>query len=427
MFVKAEKTDSESLHRLVKALVDSGEAPSIEKAFSTFSAYGVRIRLGANLTASAQIIALTMINVAARSFLGNVVIEGAMPAGLTVRGVGGSSLKETLIWVGGGNGPFPLADTWPVISVGTARPAVAGEIRVWADGWVFGLGGGGECTDHVYPPACVAAAGLAVNEAFSLLRKDNPYAGRRDSSWSLWNFSDHTDKGPRAEILVPGLWEIGLGHLGQAYSWTLGFMRQAPNSKVFLQDVDAISGSTLSTSLLSGQADVGKSKARVAAKWLEDRGFQTAIVERRFDENQRVSAAEPRLALLGVDNPAARRAIEGAGFEMIVDAGLGSGYKNFRALRVHTFPGPSQASAIWASDVMTFSSDAPAYKAMLADGEDPCGVTTLATRAVGAPFVGCVAAGYALSEVFRRQLAGDRHSFIDCNLRDINKTEFEVI
>lgn len=421
------ETDSESLHRLVKVLADSGEAPTLDAAFEAFARYGVRIRLQSPMAPTTQVIALTAINVAARSFLGNVIVEGPLDDKLTIHGFEGTTLRGFLKWAGVSEGPFKHSETWPVIApAGGTSPS---EIRAWADGWAFGIGNGGNCTDQVYPPACVAAAGLALNEAFSLLRRDNPYAGHRSITISLWNLGGGGNpmRGPQGVATAPGMFMTGLGHLGQAYAWTLGFMKPDAGSLLILQDVDAISKSTLSTSLLSTPTDVGMRKTRIAAAWLESRGYRTAIVERRFDADQRVAAGEPIIALMGVDNPAARQVVEGAGFSLVVDAGLGSGYRDFRGLRVRTFPGPSKAMDIWSAPAGTDVPDAPAYRDMLARGEDSCGVTTLATRAVGASFVGCVAAGFALSEIFRVGLLGGRHSFIDVDLRDPGKIDFEKI
>lgn len=115
----------------------------------------------------------------------------------------------------------------------------------------------------------------------------------------------------------------------------------------------------------------------------------------------------------------ARRVFEGVGFSHVIDAGLGSGYRDFRAIRVRTFPGPSNAADLWATNAEQFEVvKAPAYQALLASGVDPCGVTTLATRSVGAPFVGCVAAGYAIAALMRRELGVDSFAVIDLNLRN---------
>lgn len=421
---------ADSFHRLAKTLVDCGEAATLQEALDVFAAYGVRLVLAPTVASDvgAQIIALTVINTAARSFLGNVAVESPDFA-LTAPGFQGVRLYDFLSWARVTPQLPPSSPQWPVIFVGEGAPP-AKAIRPWAAGWRFGVGAF-QAEGHVFVPACVAAAGLAVSEAFSLLRKDNPYAGRREVKLSLW-------LGPNAEPQVPtviggsGLWLVGLGHLGQAYAWTLGFTQPpAGVAAHVLQDVDVVTESTLSTSVISRPEHVGCKKTRVAAAWLEARGFRTVIMERRLDEHQRVGAAgEPMVAVFGVDNPAARRSIETCGFRLIVDAGLGAGYRDFRAIRLRTFPGPSKAALLWSlpEDVASREPElAPAYRDMVARGADPCGVTTLATRAVGAPFVGCVAAGYALAEIARRELGGTGASFIDLNLKDPQRHELGLL
>ena len=415
--------DADSFHRVAKVLADSGEAATIEDAQATLAAYGVHVVLDRSLehNPSLQVIALTAINTASRSFLGNVRIDAPCDMVLCVPGFEGRTLSEFAAWAGVSRSSGVQEEAWPEIRVGVQAGAARKAIRPWADGWSFGLG---ECRNPASPffaPSCVAAGGLAVSEAFSLLRRDNPYAGRRAIALSLWAPGEQgADAGPATyPTRMPSSWLVGLGHLGQAYAWTLAFMVPAEGSTVVVQDIDVVTTSSLSTSVLTTAAHVGRKKTRVVAEWLEGRGYSTLIVERRFDQFQRVSATEPRLALFGVDNAAARRAIEGAGFDTVIDAGLGSGFTDFRAIRVRTFPGPSSAAALWAADSESSeSSHAPAYQALLARGADPCGVTMLATRAVGAPFVGCVAAGYVIAEALRRQAAGPRHAVLDTNLRD---------
>jgi hypothetical protein len=327
-------------------------------------------------------------------------------------------------WLGIGDTAQQAVQCWPTIKIGertNAEPDAA--IRPWADGWRFGVGNDGACSTDFFAPACVAAAGLAVSEAFSILRRDNPYAGQRSITLSLWSIAKN-DGDVRAPVQdlppVPSAWLVGLGHLGQAYAWTLGFIKPASGVTLYLQDVDVVTKSTISTSVLSVAADLMVKKTRATAKWLEHRGYTTALVERRFDEAQRIGAVEPRLALVGVDNAAARRVLEGTGFRFVIDAGLGSGYQDFRAIRVRTFPGPSSAAHIWAASDATTASlpAAAAYRALLAKGADPCGVTTLATRSVGAPFVGCVAAAYVVAELMRYEMGMRPYGYLDLNLRN---------
>lgn len=415
--------DADSFHRLAKALVDSGESASVQEALDAFAAYGVRVRLAAGVATdvTAQVIAMTVINSAARSFQGNVVVESG-DFELCTPGFAGVRLTEFLAWAQVLTQPPEANRHWPVIDIG-ATSAEAGAIRPWANGWDFGIGAGRR-NGAFFAPACVAAGGVAVSEAFSVLRRDSPYAGRRELALTTWLGQGEAPPAPQ-QIGATGLWLVGLGHLGQAYGWTLGFTQPGPGAHV-LQDVDYITKSTLSTSMVSQADTIGHKKTRVAAAWLEARGFKTSIVERRFDENQRVGVGEPLVALFGVDNPAARRCIEEAGFRLVIDVGLGAGFRDFRAMRLRTFPGPSKAAALWAvPDAVSAGQPqlAKAYQDLVARGADPCGVTTLATRAVGAPFVGCVAAGYALAEIARRELGGTGTAFIDLNLREPQRQE----
>ena len=416
--------EADNFHRLTKVLADSGESPTLEAAANTFASYGVRVVLGARVAGSIadQVIALTVINTAARSFLGNVEVVAPVDLQLTAPGFEGQTLTNFLDWAGVKKRLPAPASGWPTIEVGEPAQARTGSIRAWADGWTYGIGAhaGGQAT--FFAPACVAAAGLAVSEAFSVLRRDNPYAGRRFLGLSLWKpelmGAVAQAQGP-ADPLLPSVWLVGLGHLGQAYAWTMGHMKATAGAEVFLQDIDVVTRSTLSTSVLSNEADLGRQKTRAAAAWLEARGFATRLVERRFDGVQRVASSEPQRAMFGVDNAAARRVLENAGFAHVVDAGLGSGFKDFRAMRVRTFPGPSSAAALWASQLAANGAEqAPAYRHLLAAGADPCGVTTLATRSVGAPFVGCVAAGHVTAAILRHAAGESPYPVIDLNLRD---------
>ena len=94
----------------------------------------------------------------------------------------------------------------------------------------------------------------------------------------------------------------------------------------------------------------------------------------------------------------------------MVEAGLGRGHRDFRAIRLHTLPASRPASQIWRSAQADDQvEDRPAYKGMLASGAlDRCGVTLLAGKAVGAPFVGAAAATLAVSEVLRLLHGGAR-------------------
>ena len=219
------------------------------------------------------------------------------------------------------------------------------------------------------------------------------------------------------------LWLIGLGHLGQAYLWGLGLLNYGNPAGllVVLQDVDLITPSTESTSVLTDASLVGQKKTRAMAAWAERRGFSTAIHERLFDASFRRQAGEPAVALCGLDNGLGRRALDQVGFDLIVESGLGRGHRTFRTMRLHTLPGIRPAVDIWrATGHHEEVRQGAAYQKMLDDGHlDRCGVTLLAGKAVGAPFVGAVAACLALAEVLRLLHGGPLYQLIDLDLQSV--------
>jgi len=62
-----------------------------------------------------------------------------------------------------------------------------------------------------------------------------------------------------------------------------------------------------------------------------------------------------------------------------------------------------------------------AYQRLLADGAlDQCGVTLLAGKAVGAPFVGAVAATLAVSQILRLLQGAPVDQLIDLDLQSVD-------
>ena len=193
--------------------------------------------------------------------------------------------------------------------------------------------------------------------------------------------------------------------------------------KLVLQDVDVITESTTSTSILTDATMVGQKKTRVMAAWAEQRGFTTSLQERLFAADFKLQPDEPAVALCGLDNAAGRRALDQVGFDLIVEAGLGRGYRDFRTMRLHLLPGRRPAAEIWKQNRKTEKiEDRPAYTKLLADGVlDRCGMTLLSGKAIGAPFVGSVAATLALSEMLRVLHGGPMHQLIDVDLLSLDQ------
>jgi hypothetical protein len=303
-----------------------------------------------------------------------------------------------------------------VAQIGTTQsaPAVAAWQLAW-QGWRGGVLAGHEMswfTNHATNPLAPAvAAAAAAAELFAWHAKDHPMAGRRAAGLSLW--SPGTDwlapdtSEPTLSYLPSSLWLIGLGNLGQAFAWLLACLPYADRRKVelTLQDYDLIADSNDSTSLLSSLPLIGAKKTRVVAHWLEAAGFNTALEERRFGPWTLRGPYDPAVAFCGVDNAPTRADLGSAKFELLVEAGLGAGPGGFRNFSLHTFPSSRRPDQIWRRDKAGSSFDVssmPAYSALRESGLDTCGLAQLASRTVGVPFVGLIAAALAVSEPLRR-------------------------
>ena len=427
------------LHRHLKLALDTGEVASLEEAQRLFRSYRLGIVVGSGVAQSAtlQAAVLTAVNTGRRSFLGGVCVEGTLDVPLLVTWGRCRTLGEAIVDLQG-----VVTDCAPgvprVVIGGDFIPPVGAEFAVRAtfNGWC----GGVAPLDHGLRlperqecvPAGVLAGALGVSEAFQFIRGDNAVAGRRDVGLSLWqpdkdiSWLTAGEPGPALERLPASAWLIGLGHLGQAFLWTLGLLpyRSPEEVSLVLQDFDELVEANDSTSLLTTRAELGMKKTRAMALWCETRGFRTSIVERLFAGDFRIAGDEPRVALCGVDNALARADLEDVGFDRIIEAGLGAGTQEYLAFQVHTFPAQRPARHRWGSQERQPDDDAvadqPAYRTLAKDGLDECGLTTLAGRTVGASFVGAVTAAVVIAELIRIGLGGPRYEVVDGSLRSLD-------
>jgi hypothetical protein len=426
-------TPADKLHRLVKQALDSGAASSIAEAQALFAGYSVALRVADDDARDPhhQAALLTCIALARRVFLGGVTIAGLPEVKLLTPLPFGETLREVAIALGASIAA--PADDIPLIEIGGVPGPRLGafHIRTLFAGWRGGIVPANTSAypvpAPVMPLAPMLAAALAVNEAFLFVSGASSFAGRRPVGLSLWNPVPAQDwladapAEPALQLLPSKLWLIGLGHLGQAYLWALGLLPYAqPSSlRLVLQDIDIITPSTESTSILSEAVAIGRKKTRSMATWCERRGFETVIHERLFDASFRRQDDEPAVALCGLDNALGRQALDQVGFDFVVEAGLGRGHRDFRAIRLHTLPGSCNAAQIWRGEAEGDPvDDRPAYARMLELGElDRCGVTLLAGKAVGAPFVGAAAATLVIAELLRLLHGGPVHELIDLDLK----------
>lgn len=411
-----EDIDASTLHRTAKYFMDNGQAQSAEEAMSILGGFGLSIRISQAEAASenGQIALLTLVNLARRTFLGGVEVVDCPAEPILTRLSLAGTLPEAVRELGATISPSHTA--WPVATIGDVAPIEANRAgwRLCWDGWRGGVvplatTGRETASDAIQLAPAIAAAACAA-EAFAFLANDHPLAGRRAVGLSLWRpGSQWLDKDPTEPALtaLPSrLWLIGLGNLGQAYSWMLACLPydQPKDLQLMLQDFDLMAESNDSTSVLATMEAIGMRKTRWVAAWLEARGFSTAIEERQFGEWTRRHASEPAVALCGVDNAEARAALEKAGFNLIIESGLGAGTQSFRGFSMHSFPGSRSSAKLWSTPPRTAPdvTSMPAYAALEAKGVDACGLVQLASRTIGVPFVGLIAGGLVIGELLRR-------------------------
>lgn len=425
-------TPADTLHRLVKHAIDSGAAESLDEAESMFRGYQLRVELDPSATSDPvqQATLLTTVALGRRVFLGGVSVVGNLNSRLLVPMPLGQTLAEAVCALGGM--PREDSESIPTIVIGGSTGARRDGfcVRTTVAGWRGGIlpihSELNPSVQSAMPLSGMLAAALAVNEAYLFTNGEAPVAGRRAVGLSLWrpgveqSWLDDDLTEPKLTYLPSRLWLIGLGHLGQAYLWGLGLLpyRNPAEVSVVLQDVDTITPSTESTSILTDAGMVGQMKTRAMAAWVARRGFTASIQERLFAADFKRQSDEPTIALCGLDNATSRRSLDQVGFDLIVEAGLGRGYADFRTMRLHTLPGRRSAAEIWrAAGGIEKVKDNAVYTKLVADGVlDRCGMTLLAGKAVGAPFVGATAAALALAEILRLLHGGQVHQLIDLDL-----------
>lgn len=420
----------DDLNRLAKADLDDGTAPDLETAMARLRDYRIHVAAGPEVADSAphQAALLTVVNVVGRFALGGVTVSGDLDVPLLVLGDRSASLAAEVAALGGR--PGTANDGVPTVVVGSPPIDHGCAVAVTFEGWrggiiPFGSTRLSERTSVV--TSAVLGAALAANEAFAMLRGEAE-AGRRAVRLSLWRPDRAGDwwlpesDGPPLQALPNDLWILGLGHLGQALLWHLLLCPFSDRSAVrlLLQDVDVVSASTPSTSILTRTGMLGRPKTRAISEVLERHGFRTTLVERPFDGRfRRRDVDDPAILVCGIDNVIARAEIESPGFPFVVEAGLGDSAQDFRSIRIHTFPATRKAVDLWHPSLQGAAPDLdrPAYRRLAASGGDVCGLTRLAQTAVGAPFVGTVAGALMLAQILRL-LAGDvPDALVDLDLR----------
>lgn len=418
---------ADTFSRVSKVWVDHGS--SLEEAQLRRRALRVALACGDEIRGSRTLQAafLTAVATATRCFPGAVALENAALLERTPSLSPGvqRTLLDDVRELG-----LPATEAYDCV-IETRRilfgsvPAHDSDLQVTFDGWIGAVGPAAHLSRlserERTPLAGVLSGAQAVAELFFAVSEAHPEASFRVVARSLWRpdlgKSEPDAVGPLMDYVPAEFWISGLGHLGQAYCWTIGLLPFSDCERVHiaLNDFDRVVDANVETGLLTRRTDVGRRKTRVVAQWLENRGFATTLVERAFDEHVRRQERDPRLALFGFDGTGPRAAIESPGFPYVIDTGVGGTRDSYDSIATFTFPHPSlKAATIWAHG----ESDEHAERAQrLAQSNafyqrfrrlKGCGEIELAGTAISVPFVGAAAAAFALAEAGRAVLGGPR-------------------
>jgi hypothetical protein len=413
------------LSRISKLFLDRDEMPG-DVALTRRQHHSVTLRCGHDVEKSytLQLAVLTAANIANRCFPGavNIALDSALAAAPLLVW---PSLKQTfgqsLLALSRPEAPIGLnndSQEHRAVIFGDAH-STEGALRATFDGWIAKAGPVDIVDRLPEREYCslsgILAASVAISEIFLSFAGISIEAGRRAAGFSLWRpdleISHPSALGIPVEFLPGDSWVLGLGHLGNAYLWALATLPYGgPTAPlVFLNDFDKIESENVETSLIFNTSDIRSYKTRICGAWLEERGFQTVFVERRFDANLRCREDEPRLAFCGFDSNPARRDLATAGFLRVVESGLGGTADNFDTISLHALPNLRTPEELW-PDLGAVemekgeklrerrARDNPAYREL---GHDECGRSELAGKSVAVPFVGAAAATFVLAEAIR--------------------------
>lgn len=434
--------DPDSVDRTVLAAIHDGSQPTLEGAIEAKQNTGIVICADARVCteASGQAALLTAILTSTRAF-GSVYVVAAAPENRILRGVfRGTTLADVIEGEGAKEvskaGISELPGAWTLLLVGGETPVPEGlpsqeartVLRITWCGWVAEVSPGpsplGQTEGNEL--SSIASAAMGVHEAFGALRGEaGSDEGFRTIDLNLWNpGGPANDSGPPLAYMPHAWWLVGLGHLGQAYSWVISWLAYPDPStiEIVLQDTDRTVPANHSTGVLTPRYSRGKPKTRLVSTGLEQAGFRTRIIERRLVEDLRAASEEKQhTALFGVDNLATRRLISNVGWKFTIDVGLGRGPMDFDSILLRRFPGKltSREVAGWANEERAAQIQVPPTEAFddLRQNFDACGVVELAGKAVGASFVGIIAACLAVAEPGRELNGGSGLEVLNFSLR----------
>jgi molybdopterin/thiamine biosynthesis adenylyltransferase len=274
------------------------------------------------------------------------------------------------------------------------------------DGW---LGGTRAPWDHEavgasWNPLSGSFAGaIAIRQTFEHVVGGFRSAGR-SLTVDLWNAHASTTAaraaGPKVVHLPKNLLLVGLGHLGQGFLWNLV---QLPGcgDVLALQDRQVAGLENVGTGVLTSAADLGSRKTRVAERAPAFVGWDVAVLDAPFEPGMRILQEQIPVVISALDSVEPRQWILQAGYQVMLDIGVGHGPVDFEMGQVRVFAKGAQST--WSALAKLKDVDALRDSRAYADekARDQCGAYSLAQASVAVPFVGLALGAVAVTQLLR--------------------------
>src|SRR6266404_3347292 len=262
--------------RLAKAMMERHRV-NYRKAGELLSDLRLGLVCGEELAASValQAAVLTAINTGKRAFRGGVTVQMPISTPLLLPWLGRSTLNAVAAELGATIVTGPV-DSDHTIAFANAKKNFVG-LRVVCDGWRGGVVPAGNAMQFQPGPdfalGGILAGGIAVARTFLTAGSISNRDVSEPSGFSIWRpdleWLSTAAQGPPIKILPAKLWLLGLGHLGQAYAWSIGLLGCPHKAAIqlYLQDHDMSETANWSAGLLCNEDNVGVLKTRICSQW----------------------------------------------------------------------------------------------------------------------------------------------------------------
>jgi molybdopterin/thiamine biosynthesis adenylyltransferase len=382
-----------------------------------------------------QIAFITAVNIAKRVFRGgvNCILPEIVPNLLVLKS---DSFKD-LVFQYGGTLTTDAPDKNEVKLLFGVECYDENCLEVVAEGWRGGVNFYDQervifaNKDNPVSLGPVAAASLACYFVFCKIFKLTDSDLFINTGVSLWNINSGTEwyndtkDGPRNINMPRKIWALGLGHLGQAYLWTVGLMLFSDPSQVLflLQDDDTVENENIGSQVLCKDSNIGFPKTRACLKFLEDLNFKTRIVEKRFlpGNSEEEWIKKFPFLLNGVDNAQTRRNINKNYHKLFLDGATNGNSALFDSFTLKNVSyiekGPD---IIWPTSE---TDEVVLHKNLYERYEkaNKCGILT--NIGVSVPFVGLFGATFVIAELLRSLNQGTIYSIVSFRMSDLSSID----